>query len=329
MRKNFGARMAIVFLVLVLCPGVVMPSKGAFAANENMPEFDGVYLQLNNGRFAEIKKKQYDSASITNRATIGSGLDLLALAGGDRIAIFPDSGVSVALSARELKGIHVRGSFPFQALSLNVLAENSLNGKTLVFSSDKINAAKYRRADERFIIAGKKIELRMRATGNDSYYYQPLEKLQSGKYVFSDGNSFWAFEVTDAPMSAASGDEPRWLQGLYDRLEASMWPTRPGRTFRDCADCPEMVVVPPGSFTMGSNDGGDDEKPVHQVTIPRSFGVSRTEVTVGQWGAFVSATGYSSASPAMYGLDRCGRISRDGTGEIRASARPTGIRWRA
>jgi hypothetical protein len=39
--------------------------------------------------------------------------------------------------------------------------------------------------------------------------------------------------------------------------------TTPGRVFRDCPDCPEMVVVPAGSFVMGSNDGGTDEKPVH------------------------------------------------------------------
>ena len=27
---------------------------------------------------------------------------------------------------------------------------------------------------------------------------------------------------------------------------------KPGETFHDCADCPEMVVIPAGSFTMGS-----------------------------------------------------------------------------
>ena len=27
---------------------------------------------------------------------------------------------------------------------------------------------------------------------------------------------------------------------------------RPGQTFRDCPECPEMVVIPAGSFMMGS-----------------------------------------------------------------------------
>ena len=46
-----------------------------------------------------------------------------------------------------------------------------------------------------------------------------------------------------------------------------------GDTFRDCATCPEMVVLPAGKFTMGSPEGergrDDDEGPQHQVTIPK------------------------------------------------------------
>jgi formylglycine-generating enzyme required for sulfatase activity len=53
--------------------------------------------------------------------------------------------------------------------------------------------------------------------------------------------------------------------------------------FHDCADCPEMVVIPPGSFDMGSNDGAANEKPVHRVTFTKSFAMSKTEVTQGQW----------------------------------------------
>lgn len=45
---------------------------------------------------------------------------------------------------------------------------------------------------------------------------------------------------------------------------------RPGQTFRDCPSCPEMVVVPAGSFTMGSpaSEPGryDTEGPQRRVT---------------------------------------------------------------
>ena len=37
------------------------------------------------------------------------------------------------------------------------------------------------------------------------------------------------------------------------------------KAFKDCADCPEMVVIPAGSFEMGGT--GSREKPVHRVTL--------------------------------------------------------------
>lgn len=60
----------------------------------------------------------------------------------------------------------------------------------------------------------------------------------------------------------------------------------PGFTFRDCETCPEMVVVPAGSFRMGSTAseaGRDDEGPVHRVTIAKPFAVGKYEVTVSEW----------------------------------------------
>jgi len=63
---------------------------------------------------------------------------------------------------------------------------------------------------------------------------------------------------------------------------------KPGSVFRDCPTCPEMVVVPEGSFMMGSNDGTYDEKPVHQVTITKPFAVGKYEVTWDEWEACVA-----------------------------------------
>jgi len=50
----------------------------------------------------------------------------------------------------------------------------------------------------------------------------------------------------------------------------------------------EWVRIPGGSFEMGSNDGGKDEKPVHTVRVG-SFEMSKTEVTFGQYQACVDA----------------------------------------
>jgi tol-pal system protein YbgF len=60
---------------------------------------------------------------------------------------------------------------------------------------------------------------------------------------------------------------------------------KPGTTFEDCHNCPEMVVIPAGSFQMGDLSGGgkDDELPVHRVTIQKSFAVGKYEVTQAEY----------------------------------------------
>ena len=73
-----------------------------------------------------------------------------------------------------------------------------------------------------------------------------------------------------------------------------------GDTVRDCAACPEMVVLPAGKFTIGSPEGergrDDDEGPQHQVTISKPFAVSKYEVTVGQYAEFVRETKHKTGN---------------------------------
>jgi formylglycine-generating enzyme required for sulfatase activity len=68
-----------------------------------------------------------------------------------------------------------------------------------------------------------------------------------------------------------------------------------GKVFRDCPECPEMVVVPAGRFMMGSpaNDPKalPDEFPQHEVVFQRPFAVGRFEVTRQQYEVFAKATG--------------------------------------
>jgi len=55
--------------------------------------------------------------------------------------------------------------------------------------------------------------------------------------------------------------------------------------FRDCPSCPEMVVMPAGSFLMGASGKGakPTEQPPHAVAIGKPFAIGRFEVTVGEW----------------------------------------------
>lgn len=60
-----------------------------------------------------------------------------------------------------------------------------------------------------------------------------------------------------------------------------------GELFKECSNCPVMVVVPAGNFLMGSPDNETgaptNERPQHVVTIARAFAVSSFEVTFEEW----------------------------------------------
>lgn len=78
----------------------------------------------------------------------------------------------------------------------------------------------------------------------------------------------------------------------------------PGQSVVDALDdggsAPELVVIPAGVFEMGSPrrepDRKKNEGPQHRVQLARGFAISRTEVTVAQFRAFVEATGYVASS---------------------------------
>ena len=115
------------------------------------------------------------------------------------------------------------------------------------------------------------------------------------------GESPKVAQVTPAkPEVSQTGQVSREDPGLADE-----GPSRnPGDMFRDCGECPEMVVVPSGSFMMGSPPGEvgryDWEGPVHEVTIARSFAVGVYEVTFEAWDACVSGGGCGGYRPDDY-----------------------------
>ena len=82
-------------------------------------------------------------------------------------------------------------------------------------------------------------------------------------------------------VEAQVGDERRCL--------------KPKDPFRDCPECPEMVVVPAGEFMMGSppNEEGrqKDEGPQRIVAIAKALAVGRFEVTFAEWDTCVAASG--------------------------------------
>ena len=74
-----------------------------------------------------------------------------------------------------------------------------------------------------------------------------------------------------------------------------------GDIFRDCPNCPEMVVLPGGSFLMGAPPDAwfadNQERPYHPVTIAQPFAVGRYEVTFDEWDACVAEGGCACYEP--------------------------------
>lgn len=71
------------------------------------------------------------------------------------------------------------------------------------------------------------------------------------------------------------------------------------KIIKDCAHCPQMVVVPAGQFMMGSptNEKYRGTELQHPVTIAAPFAVSKFEITFAEWDACVAAGGCNGYKP--------------------------------
>ena len=72
-----------------------------------------------------------------------------------------------------------------------------------------------------------------------------------------------------------------------------------GRVFRDCADCPVMVVIPPGTVTIDAPDSEagqmDLERPQHTLVIRQPLAVGKYEVTKAQFARFARESGHTAS----------------------------------
>jgi formylglycine-generating enzyme required for sulfatase activity len=99
----------------------------------------------------------------------------------------------------------------------------------------------------------------------------------------------------------------RVLAGLLTLLllaaSGGAFAAKAGATFRDCPECPEMVVLPAGTLQMGSLPDealrSDQEGPQHKVTIPHPFAVAVHDVTRDEYARFVRETGRQSAPDCL------------------------------
>jgi len=151
--------------------------------------------------------------------------------------------------------------------------------------------------------------------GDDSYFSLALaDALVKPGVSIND----MLVDVT-ASVKRASGDhQVPWynsgLSKLFYFVPAGMHvaaapPPPAGTVFRDCANmCPEMVVLPTGSFSMGSPDSEEgheaNEGPQHSVTIAQPFALGKYDVTFEEWDACVKDGGCNLYVPGDNGWGR-------------------------
>ena len=127
---------------------------------------------------------------------------------------------------------------------------------------------------------------------------------------FGDGAGKWRLTVTaSSPIEVVNllRSPTGHLSNVSAvKLAEGERPLTPGTKFMDCPECPEMVVVPAGSFTMGSPESERgrfrNESPAHRVTIGRPFAAGVYQVTFDEWNACVSDEGCSSPVPGSPGV---------------------------
>ena len=110
----------------------------------------------------------------------------------------------------------------------------------------------------------------------------------------------FAVRADEAPPASAAQDLPAPYVETFAE-DAPQHLTNPdcgdfcrrevGLYFRDCEDCPVMVILPRGTFTMGSSEReplrDPDEGPQREVTIGERFAIGAYEATFEQWQACV------------------------------------------
>ena len=105
------------------------------------------------------------------------------------------------------------------------------------------------------------------------------------------GDLTTAIKNSEPPAVIALLAGKTWADG--EPLVRTLQKHPPGSVFRDCYQCPEMVVVPAGRFRMGdlNGNGDDNERPIHEVTIAAPFAVGKYEVTFAEWDVCVADAG--------------------------------------
>lgn len=130
-----------------------------------------------------------------------------------------------------------------------------------------------------------------------------LKERPGGQHAQSARDRLARLGLVEVHMGSKGG-EARSTEAEPDSKEQDRkgWFTAgEGQGFRDCAKCPEMVIVPQGEYKMGSPESeegrGQSEGPRHEVKVGKPFAIGKFEVTFDEWDACVAGGGCRGYNP--------------------------------
>jgi formylglycine-generating enzyme required for sulfatase activity/dienelactone hydrolase len=159
-------------------------------------------------------------------------------------------------------------------------------------------------------------------------YWADGQKELARRYA---GKALALLDTRAVPASSWSDTEPRRSEIRRDAEGMLKKPGAEGTVFRDCPECPEMVKIPAGRFTMGSSAAEQswavsqgatpksvsDESPQHEVTLG-AYAMGKYDVTRGEYAAFVRETRYPAG-------DGCGHDGARWSKQVGVSWQSTGF----
>lgn len=275
---------------------------------------------LQAGRFNEAARavqvvsqlRPEDPALAALKAKVDAGREVALLLGeAQRLAadgrIVEPQGENAAALYREILRTDPQNSAATAGLE-------ALEGDLIAKATAAAQAGNYAESDRLLNDAGK-VRPGSSAVQNAGTRIVEMRQGRASGLVDEVGAAIEAGQLDRAEQLVAELESVSAQQQGVDDLKARIENARhyaslkPGQAISDAlssgGNAPEVVVIPVGEFMMGSPENEADRKsnegPRHRVNVRRGFAMGRTEVTVGQFRAFVNATGYRPTSAAGTG----------------------------
>ncbi|NOQ78570.1 MAG: SUMF1/EgtB/PvdO family nonheme iron enzyme [Gammaproteobacteria bacterium] len=135
----------------------------------------------------------------------------------------------------------------------------------------------------------------------DFYYFYGKTLYHNGKFEKAAAN-LRSYTETVSKKGRYQTDAKRLLKRAEKQLvQKQPQKTKKKKPVLKFPNIPEMMIIPVGSFVMGSSHGSADQKPPHKVVIKKSFAIGKYEVTFAQYDVFAKATSRKKPDDSGWG----------------------------